>query len=414
MENLVNSSPLILVLVFLVIGFAFLMKGADFFVEGSSSIAKRLKVPPIIIGLTIVAMGTSLPETAVSVTASLVNNNELAVSNVVGSNIFNLMVVVGVCSILTPILVQKETIRRDIPFSMICALLLLGLGILAAGDTIGMRLGHLDGMILLGFFAGYIVAMIQSAMKARAAGKNVDMEGMEELEGEIGILSWPKSILFIVGGALAIAFGGDLTVDAASRIAIDLGMSQTLVGLTIVSIGTSLPELVTSVVAARKNEVDMAVGNAVGSNIFNILMVLGAASAINPVALIRENIIDIVILIVFSLIVWIYAATKQRISRKEGISMQGILSGDSCCGHAVGPTWTIVSYRVYTNAKFIRKAPTVSISGYSWSFSVIMLICTQKRKLFLKILLNRSSDAGSYHHCPSSDISGRQKEWRYR
>lgn len=321
MENLVNSSPLILVLVFLVIGFAFLMKGADFFVEGSSSIAKRLKVPPIIIGLTIVAMGTSLPETAVSVTASLVNNNELAVSNVVGSNIFNLMVVVGVCSILTPILVQKETIRRDIPFSMICALLLLGLGILAAGDTIGMRLGHLDGMILLGFFAGYIVVMIQSAMKARAAGKNVDMEGREELEEEIGILSWPKSILFIVGGALAIAFGGDLTVDAASRIAIDLGMSQTLVGLTIVSIGTSLPELVTSVVAARKNEVDMAVGNAVGSNIFNILMVLGVASAINPVALIRENIIDIVILIVFSLIVWIYAATKQRISRKEGISM---------------------------------------------------------------------------------------------
>ena len=310
MENLINSSPLILVLVFLVIGFVFLMKGADFFVEGSSSIAKRLKVPPIIIGLTIVAMGTSLPETAVSVTASLVNNNELAVSNVVGSNIFNLMVVVGVCSILTPILVQKETIRRDIPFSMICALLLLGLGILAAGDTIGMRLGHLDGMILLGFFAGYIVVMIQSAMKARAAGKNVDMEGMEELEEEIGILSWPKSILFIVGGALAIAFGGDLTVDAASRIAIDLGMSQTLVGLTIVSIGTSLPELV-----------DMAVGNAVGSNIFNILMVLGVASAINPVALIRENIIDIVILIVFSLIVWIYAATKQRISRKEGISM---------------------------------------------------------------------------------------------
>ena len=157
MENLVNSSPLILVLVFLVIGFVFLMKGADFFVEGSSSIAKRLKVPPIIIGLTIVAMGTSLPETAVSVTASLVNNNELAVSNVVGSNIFNLMVVVGVCSILTPILVQKETIRRDIPFSMICALLLLGLGILAAGERcisttnrnfVG-RMGHVDSEVYL-------------------------------------------------------------------------------------------------------------------------------------------------------------------------------------------------------------------------------------------------------------------------
>lgn len=318
MENLVNSSPLILVIVFLVIGFGFLMKGADFFVEGSSSIAKRLKVPPIIIGLTIVAMGTSLPETAVSVTASLVNNNELAISNVVGSNIFNLMMVVGVCSILTPILVQKETVTRDIPFSVACALALVGLGILAVGDRSGMTLGHLDGIIFLILFAGYILAMIRSAMKSRAAGKDVEIEGVEE---EIGILSWPKSIIFIVGGAAAIAFGGDLTVDAASRIAIDLGMSQTLVGLTIVSIGTSLPELVTSVVAARKNEVDMAVGNAVGSNIFNILMVLGIASAINPVALIRENIIDIAILIAFSLIVWIYAATKRRISRKEGISM---------------------------------------------------------------------------------------------
>ena len=324
MENLVNSSPLILVLVFLVIGFVFLMKGADFFVEGSSSIAKRLKVPPIIIGLTIVAMGTSLPETAVSVTASLVNNNELAVSNVVGSNIFNLMVVVGVCSILTPILVQKETIRRDIPFSMICALLLLGLGILAAGDTIGMRLGHLDGMILLGFFAGYIVVMIQSAMKARAAGKNVDMEGMEELEEEIGILSWPMSILFIVGGALAIAFGGDLTVDAASRIAIDLGMSQTLVGLTIVSIGTSLPELVTSVVAARKNEVDMALGNVIGSNIFNILLVLGVAAAISPVKFLTDNIIDTVVLIAMSLVVLVFAWTSKMIDRREGATMLGM------------------------------------------------------------------------------------------
>ena len=254
MENLVNSSPLILVIVFLEIGFGFLMKGADFFVEGSSSIAKRLKVPPIIIGLTIVAMGTSLPETAVSVTASLVNNNELAISNVVGSNIFNLMMVVGVCSILTPILVQKETVTRDIPFSVACALALVGLGILAVGDRSGMTLGHLDGIIFLVLFAGYILVMIRSAMKARAAGKDVEIEGVEE---EIGILSWPKSIIFIVGGAAAIAFGGDLTVDAASRIAIDLGMSQTLVGLTIVSIGTSLPELVTSVVAARKNEVDM-------------------------------------------------------------------------------------------------------------------------------------------------------------
>ena len=317
MGDFINSAPLFVVILLLVVGFALLVKGADFFVEGSSSVAKKLS---IIIGLTIVAMGTSLPETAVSVTASLANNNELAISNVVGSNIFNLMFVIGVCSILSTIYVQRETVTRDIPFSIICAVLLLGLGMIAVGDESGMTLGHFDGILFLILFAGYNGLMIRSAMKARAEGREVEVNDEFDAE-ELKVMSYPKSILYIVGGAIAIAIGGDLTVDTASRIAIDLGMSQTLVGLTIVSIGTSLPELVTSVVAARKNEVDMAVGNAVGSNVFNILMVLGIASAINPVSLIRENIIDIVILIVFSAVVWIFAATKKKISRKEGIAM---------------------------------------------------------------------------------------------
>ncbi len=322
MEQYINNAPLMLVVVFLLIGFVFLIKGADFFVEGSSSIAKKLKVPSIIIGLTIVAMGTSLPETAVSVTASMVHNNELAISNVVGSNIFNLMFVIGVCAILTPVLVQRETIVRDIPFSVLCALILLGLGYLAWGDAHGMTLGHLDGAIFLGAFAGYVLYMIRTALKARAEGKKIEIEGIEELEdGEMKLLSYPKSIVCIIGGAAAIAFGGDLTVDAASRIAIDLGMSQTLVGLTIVSIGTSLPELVTSVVAARKNEVDMAVGNAVGSNVFNILMVLGIASAISPLSLISENVIDILVLIIFSIAVWAFARSEKKITRREGIVM---------------------------------------------------------------------------------------------
>ncbi len=320
MQNIINGLPIAAVILLLAVGFAFLVKGADFFVEGSSSIAKKLKVPPIIIGLTIVAMGTSLPETAVSVTASLVQNNELAVSNVVGSNIFNLMFVIGVCSILTPIMVQKATVVRDIPLSLVCALLLLVLGISGLGDKAGMTLGHADGIIFLIVFAGYIFTMVRSAMKARAAGQKVEIEGVEECDN-MKELSYGKSILFLIVGAAAIAFGGDLTVDTASRIAIELGMSQTLVGLTIVSIGTSLPELVTSVVAARKNEVDMAVGNAVGSNIFNILMVLGISSAISPVALIRENIIDIVLLMVFSVMVWIFAGTRKKIERKEGIIM---------------------------------------------------------------------------------------------
>ena len=320
MQNIINGLPIAAVILLLAVGFAFLVKGADFFVEGSSSIAKKLKVPPIIIGLTIVAMGTSLPETAVSVTASLVQNNELAVSNVVGSNIFNLMFVIGVCSILTPIMVQKATVVRDIPLSLGCALFLLVLGISGLGDKAGMTLGHADGVIFLIVFAGYIFTMVRSAMKARAAGQKIEIEGVEECDN-MKELSYGKSILFLIVGAAAIAFGGDLTVDTASRIAIELGMSQTLVGLTIVSIGTSLPELVTSVVAARKNEVDMAVGNAVGSDIFNILMVLGISSAISPVALIWENIIDIVLLMVFSVMVWIFAGTRKKIERKEGIIM---------------------------------------------------------------------------------------------
>ena len=319
MEKIINNAPFALVLVFLVIGFVLLIKGADFFVEGSSSVAKRLHVPSIIIGLTIVAMGTSLPETAVSVSASLAGNNELAVSNVVGSNIFNLMVVIGVCAILATVNVARETIRRDIPLSLICVGLLMLLGIVGLGDKTGMTLGHLDGVLFIVLFACYIIYMVRTAMKASKEGKKVEIEGGSD--EEIKLVSVPVSILFIIGGAIAIAVGGDVTVDAASRIASDLGMSQTLIGLTIVSIGTSLPELVTSIVAARKNEVDMALGNAIGSNIFNILMVLGIASAISPISIITENIIDLCVLIVFTICAWIFAGTKKKIGRAEGLCM---------------------------------------------------------------------------------------------
>lgn len=319
MEKIINNAPFALVLVFLVIGFVLLIKGADFFVEGSSSVAKRLHVPSIIIGLTIVAMGTSLPETAVSVSASLAGNNELAVSNAVGSNIFNLMVVIGVCAILATVNVARETIRRDIPLSLICAGLLMLLGIAGLGDKTSMTLGHLDGVIFIVLFACYIIYMVRTAMKASKEGKKVEIEGGSD--EEIKLVSVPVSILFIIGGAIAIAVGGDVTVDAASRIASDLGMSQTLIGLTIVSIGTSLPELVTSIVAARKNEVDMALGNAIGSNIFNILMVLGIASAISPISIITENIIDLCVLIAFTICAWIFAGTKKKIGRAEGLCM---------------------------------------------------------------------------------------------
>jgi cation:H+ antiporter len=229
------------------------------------------------------------------------------------------MVVIGVCAMIATVEVARETIRRDIPLSLICAGLLLLLGTMGLGDQANMTLGHFDGVIFIGLFAGYIFYMIRIALKANKEGKKVEIEGGSN--EEIKLISVPLSIVFIVGGAAAIAFGGDLTVDAASRIASDLGMTQTLIGLTIVSIGTSLPELVTSIVAARKNEVDMALGNAIGSNVFNILMVLGIASAISPISIITENIIDLCVLIAFTVCVWIFAGSKKKIGRVEGFCM---------------------------------------------------------------------------------------------
>ncbi len=315
MTEFITNCALPLAILFLVIGFVFLVKGADIFVEGSSSIAKKFKVPSIIIGLTIVAMGTSLPEAAVSVTASIADKNALAVSNVIGSNIFNLMMVIGVCAIMTPVAVNKATLKRDFPFSVICAILLLALGVIGP-----MSLGHADGVIFLILFAGFIGLMIHSAMKASKEGNAIASEEIEAAE-EIQIMPVWKSLLFIVIGAVGIILGGDVVVDSASNIAAKFGMSQTLIGLTIVSVGTSLPELVTSIVAARKNEVDMALGNAIGSNVFNILFVLGIAGAISPMAFLNENVIDIVILLVFSLIVWLFAWTKKEIKRGEGLIM---------------------------------------------------------------------------------------------
>lgn len=300
----------------LVVGFVLLVKGADFFVEGASSVAKMLKVPSLIIGMTIVAMGTSLPETSVSIAASINNQNTLAVSNVVGSNIFNLMVVLGVCAVMCELQVSKDVLKRDYPFSVICAILLLVAG------YIGMTLGRVDGIIFLVIFVGFLFVLIKSAMDARKRGEISEKE--REMNEEISEVKeqpvW-KSILYIVGGAIAIKYGGDWVVDSASTIATSFGISATLVGLTICSVGTSLPELVTSIVAARKNELDMAIGNVVGSNVFNILMVLGIAASVSPIAFLTENVIDIIILLVFSLITWLFCVTKKRIGRMEGITM---------------------------------------------------------------------------------------------
>ena len=293
-------------LILLVVGFVGLIKGADFFVEGASNVAKRFKVPSLIIGLTIVAMGTSLPETAVSISASIAGSNSLAISNVSGSNLFNLLVVVGLCCIMQKVEVDMDTIKRDIPYSLLAAVLLIGLGI--AG---GMELGRLDGVILLAFFAFFLFLMIKSALKAAA-----NAEDDEEVSQSLLM-----SIVSIVGGAAAIAIGGDWVVDSASTLALALGMTETMVGLTIVAVGTSLPELVTSFVAARKGEVDMALGNAIGSNVFNILLVLGIASSISPIAFMMSNAIDIAAVIVATIVCWVVAAKNKSLGKVMGVLM---------------------------------------------------------------------------------------------
>ena len=315
MNTMLQSVPFAVVL--LLVGFVFLVKGADAFVEGSSSIAKHFHVPSLIIGMTIVAMGTSLPETAVSVTASIAGSNALAVSNAVGSNIFNLMVVIGVCAVLTPVAVQKGTLKIDIPFSVVCALLLLVLG----HDQ--MMLTRVNGLILIVLFVFFILYMIKSAQRSM---NNEDTEFAAEAT-EMKVMSVPKSLIFIVIGIAGITIGSDWVVDGAKTIASAFGISENLIGLTIVAFGTSLPELMTSIVASRKNEVDMALCNAVGSNIFNILMVLGIASALSPISFIRENIIDIIILVGFSFIVWLMAWTRHRLDKLEGLAMILLYAG---------------------------------------------------------------------------------------
>ena len=303
--------------ILLIIGFVLLIKGADFFVDGSSSVAKILKVPTIIIGLTVVAFGTSMPELSVSVTAALRGSNDLAVSNVLGSNIFNLLVVLGCCALVKPVAAKWSLLKKEFPFSILITVILLlvdsDFSIMKILDgNKGFVLGRWAGLLFLILFVLYIYATVKSALRSRAEAK--DME-----EEEYKTMSPLKSGIYIVLGLIGIVWGGNLVVDSASNIALTFGWSQTFIGLTIVALGTSLPELVTSVVAARKGENDLAVGNVVGSNIFNILLILGVSSFITPITLDVTAVYDTIILIIASIIVYVSAISKREIQRKEGI-----------------------------------------------------------------------------------------------
>lgn len=287
-------------LIILVLGFVLLIKGADFFVEGSSGLAKLFKIPSVIIGLTIVAMGTSMPEASVSITAGLAGSNELALSNVIGSNIFNLWLVIGFCALVFCVTGDKDIIKRDLPVNLGITVLLLLL-------IIDGTLSRIDGAILFVLMILYILLLIKNAMKNRTP------------EDDIKALPWWKCSLFIIFGLVAIILGGNFVVNSSSKIATALGMSENLVGLTIVAIGTSLPELATSVVATRKGETGLALGNAVGSCIFNILFILGISSLLTPISANLENAIDTAILIGVSVYFVLLCNFKKKLDRPIGI-----------------------------------------------------------------------------------------------
>ena len=255
-------------LALLLVGFLCLVKGADFFVAGSSAVARRLYIPPVVIGLTIVAMGTSMPEASVSITAALAGSNEIALSNVIGSNIFNLLFVAGAAALICPYPAARDIVHRDLPINTLVSIALL---VLMLDGT----LGRVDGiLLLLGMFV-YLFFIVRAALRER--------QSLQEEENS-STMSLPLCALSIVGGLSMIILGGNLVVDSSCTIAEALGMSETLIGLTIVAIGTSLPELVTSIVAARKGESELALGNVIGSNLFNILFILGASAALSPIA----------------------------------------------------------------------------------------------------------------------------------
>lgn len=283
----------------LIIGFVLLIKGADFFVEGSSSLARFLKIPSVIIGLTIVAMGTSAPEASVSINAALAGNNDIAVSNIIGSNIFNGLVVVGICAFISGFKTNRDILKRDMPVNILITAILCVM--IADG-----RLSRLEGILLLAGMIFYIVNMILSALKTRSSYP--DEKSMPLY----------KSLIFIAGGLVSVIFGGNLVVNNASQIAVSFGVSQNFIGLTIVAIGTSLPELVTSIVATRKGDSGLALGNAIGSNIFNILFILGMSATISPLHILSESVIDCVILLVSGILLFVFAYTRKSMNRTEG------------------------------------------------------------------------------------------------
>ena len=307
-----------MVYILLVIGFVCLVKGADFFVSGSSAIARHFNIPAFIIGLTIVAFGTSMPEAAVSVTAAMKGANGIAVGNVLGSNMFNLLVVLGFSALIKACPVSKAMMKFEYPLSVIAAAVIM-LMCIGKGQH-ALVLSRPDGIILLAIFTFFIVFTIKKVMSSKEETVLAAEDTPDEDEAE-GAVSLPKSIVLSITGVAGIIVGGDLVVDCASDIAASFGIDDVLIGLTVVALGTSLPELVTSIVAAVKGETDIAVGNVVSSNLFNLLFVLGLSVTIHPIEVTMASIYDSAILIIVSIIAAVPMIRRQSLSRAWGILM---------------------------------------------------------------------------------------------
>lgn len=311
--------------VFLVVGFVLLVKGSDVFVEGSSGIARFFRIPSLIIGLTIVAFGTSAPEAAVSISASLSGNTGIAIGNITGSNIFNILVVLGACALIKPIHVEREIMNKDFLLMFVASVGLLAVSAdywLSGGTTTDL-VSRGDGIMLALMFCIFLYTTIRSGLKGRNETpklENVPHPETKTAEEAVAVKkpNLLKNIIMAVLGLAAVIGGGQLVVNGASSIASSFGMSDTLIGVTVVAIGTSLPELVTSIMAARKGESDIAVGNVIGSNIFNILFVIAASSIIAPLTLDWQSLADMIICIGTGIMVYLFCITKKKINRIEG------------------------------------------------------------------------------------------------
>jgi len=307
---------MLLQIVYIVIGVVLVLWGADRLTDGAVGIATRLNIPQIVIGLTIVAMGTSMPEFCVSLVSALKGTADLAVGNVVGSNVFNALLIVGVTALVAPMTILRQTVRKDIPFALVASMLLV---LMCLDGT----LSRIDALVLLALFGFFMYVTLQAGLSAKKAAKQAASDepsqaASDEPADAQAPMSWLRASLFIIIGLGCLIGGSNLFVGGATAVATELGISDAVVGLTVVAMGTSLPELATSVVAARKGNSGIAIGNALGSNVFNILLILGLTGAITPLTLQGITTLDLTMLVVSMMLLWLFSFTKLTIERWEG------------------------------------------------------------------------------------------------